>query len=79
MVKEIDKELVLMLKTAIADAKTELKERLPKFDLTPDVSDADIKQSIFDMTPPGWEKLYAQFGQGEVIRFINEFTRSKKW
>ena len=72
-------ELSLMLKENIEGLVEELKTQIPHFDLSPPVSDQDIKQAILDMTPQGWRKLVAQYGQSEVTKFVNEFTARRKF
>ena len=78
MAKKKD-ELSQMLKQAVEGLTEEVKGQIPSIDLIPDVSDADIKKSILGMTEAGWQKLYGQFGQGEVIKFINDFTRRRRF
>ena len=72
-------ELSQILKEDVDGLVAELKAQMPSIDLSPDVSDADIKKSILNMTQEGWAKLFAQYGQAEVIKFVNDFTRTRRF
>lgn len=72
-------ELSQMVRDSMSGIKDELKAMLPSFDLSPDIPDNKIKQAILDLSPEGMQTLFNQFGQAEVIKFINDFSRRRKF
>jgi len=78
-VEQQNRELTEMVKGLMDGATNELATMLPNFDLSAPVSDKKIKQAILDLNPGGMGNLIQQFGQKEVMDFINDFSRGKKW
>lgn len=74
-----DKELGKMVKELVNETTQELKNTLPHVDLSPEISDAKVKQAILDITPEGMNKLYAKYGQEAVMSFITAFSRRRRW
>lgn len=72
-------ELSKMIAESMNDIKEELKVQLPQIDLSPDIDDQRVKQAILDMSSTGWQKLFARFGQAEVIKYVNEFSQRRKF
>lgn len=74
-----DHELSLMVKELIDGTTLELKDMIPTIDLSPEIPDAQIKQAVLDISPPGMRKLFAQFGRDKVLSFISEFSEGRKF
>ena len=72
-------ELSQMVKDMLDGTKEELKALIPSFDLSPEIDDRKVKQAILDLTPEGMKKLFKQFDQTEVTKFITEFSRGRRW
>ena len=77
--KDNDRELSLMLKESAEGTTEELKELLPSIDLSPEISDAKVKQAILGISPMGMQKLYSQFGQAQVMKFISDFSEGRRF
>jgi len=78
MVKK-ENELSQLLKSRIDDTATELEKLLPDFDMMPKQDDGAVKQALLDLTPDGLGKLYQRYGQQEVMDFMQEFSRRRRW
>jgi len=78
-VEEQNRELTEMVKGLMDGATKEMATMLPTFDLSAPISDTKVKQAILDLTPAGMGKLIQQFGQKEVMDFINEFSQKRHW
>lgn len=74
-----DRELSEMVRELSDEITEELKTQIPHIDLKPMIADADIQWAILNMTPEGWAKLYQTYGQHEVMDFVSEFGRGRKW
>ncbi len=78
MAKKED-ELSQILKKRIEDTANELQSLLPDFDMLPKQDDTAVKQAMLDLSPQGLQKLYQQYGQQEVMEFMQEFSRNRRW
>ncbi len=77
--KEDDRELSLMVKELADGTSEELKELMPSVDLSPEIPDAKVKQAILQISPMGMQKLYSQFGQAQVMKFISDFSEGRRF
>ena len=76
---ENDRELSRMVKVLVEGTTSELKDLIPKIDLSADIPDSKIKKAILDVSPQGMEKLFAQFGREQVMGFISEFSKGRRF
>ena len=79
MKAEDNKEISELVKEMAEGAIEELKVMIPNINLSPKVSDAEIKGSIIKMDPSAWERLFQVKGQKEVIDFVGSFTEGRRF
>ena len=77
--QDTDRELSLLVKELVEGTTEELKTMIPSIDLSPEIPDAKIKDAILRISPVGMEKLFAKFGQQNVLNYISEFSQGKRW
>jgi len=79
MDKKNQAELSQILKSRIDDTADELQNLLPDFDMFPKQDDAAVKQAILNLSEAGLSKLYQRFGQQEVMTFMQDFSKGRRW
>lgn len=84
MAKKDDYEVAEQIKGIVEGTANELESQLQPVELPPEISDAQIKQAIINITPEGYEGLLQRMeskgiSRQEVIHFLSDFSAGRKF
>lgn len=79
-----DYSVGLEVKELVDGTSQELREMMTPVELPPEVTDAQIKQAILDISPEKFEGMMVRLEQRgvprqEVVNFLQEFSENRRW
>ena len=72
------------IKELVEGTSNALREMMTPVELPPEITDAQIKKAILDISPERFEGMMARLEQRgiprqEVINFLQDFSESRRW
>ncbi len=62
------------------DSRAEvLAQLLPTVDMKPEITEAQIKDALLNLSETGRQTLYARFGKETTMRALAELSQGRRW
>lgn len=68
-----------IVKKRIGSRAKQLANILPDVDMKPEITDAQVKDALLNLSESGRQALYTRFGQDVVMRSLAELSQGKRW
>lgn len=56
-----------------------LAKILPTVDMKPEITDAQVKDALLNLTEAGRQTLYARFGKDATMKALAELSQGRRW